>query len=474
MATLINNSLENNITTQTQTITFHTQDTYVEDNIVVNNNVKSGSITQNQGNTGNYQNSSVTIGSGGSIYINEGWLPNTQISLDSLLPDEDDMIIVDAIRDGYHGWNDKGEKIVGSMPDVNPEFQGGGITFKEGTKSFIGTEVTLTPSGTITDTATQSTYGITKTLPQNTDNFLSISTDLSIPDNSKITISDMEAVRGAVTYSQNYKGYLDKTQGVQALPSTSQKTSFDVNFDITSKNTFDTYYIPYTNKPEVAGGVAELVPDVSFTNPEVTISGTISSGASTYGITETQPAGSENTDYIKLSKATTSNTESKITPKVTGSVSAVTVSQNAGLVQKSDNEVKKETQTISQNGSQNTTTTTITNNTKDYYIPIVTTTPVIDSTVTDAAVSNSITSDNQNVLLTTPPTGTTYITLTLNSSTTPGSVETTPQINIENAGLIEKGTITGSTKTKSVNVNVKNNPYYIRKYNGSYEIQILT
>lgn len=470
MATLTDNLLTNNITTQTQTITFHTKDTYVEDNIVVNNNVKSGSITQTQGNTGNYaQNSSVTLGSGGSIYINEGWLPNTQISLDSLLPDEENMIIVDAIRDGYHGWDDTGVKIVGTMPDVNPEFQGGGLTLSNGDQSVTDTEVTLTPSGTITDTVTQSTYGITKTQPQNTNNFLSISTELSIPTPT-VSIKDISATRAAVTYSENYIGYLKKAQGVQALPSTTKKTSLNVDVNITPNNTFGTYYIPYTEKPEVAGGVATLTPGVSFTNPEVIISGTISSGASTYGITETQPAGSENNNYIKLSKATTSKTESKITPKVTGTVSAVTVTQNEGLVGKSENEVKKEAQTISQNGTPQNTTTTITNNTNDYYIPIVTPYQGLDFTVTDAAVSNSITSSPQNVLTTTIPTGTEYITLTLNSSTTPGSVATTPKIIIENAGLIKNDTITGSTKTENVTVNVKNTTYYIRKYNGSYEI----
>jgi hypothetical protein len=473
MATLENNTLNNVIRQKEQTITFKTKDTYVENDIIVNNIVKDGSITQNQGNTGNYaQNSTLTLNSGGSIYINEGWLPNTQISLDSLLPDEENMIIVEAIRNGYHGWDDKGVKIVGNMPDVNPEFQGGGLTLSKGTQSISNTVVELTPSGTITDSTTQSTYGITKTQPQNINNYLSISTDLSIPT-PKVSIKDISATRAAVTYSQNYKGYLDKKQEETALASTTEKTSLEVNVTMGQpSNTFGTYYIPYTNKPEVAGGVASLTPDVSYSNPTVTISGNISTSASTYGITETRPTtGSENTNYIILSKATTNKTEGTITPKVEGTVSAVTVTQNAGLVSKSNNEVKKEAQTISQNGTQQTTTTKITNNTKNYYIPIVTGTPTVTSTVTNAVVSNSIASNTQIALTTTTPTNPAdYIELTLTSNASPGSVATTPKITIENAGLIKNGTIKGTETTESVTVKVTNPKYYIRKYDGSYTI----
>lgn len=464
-------NITNDITVQNQTITFHTKDTYVEDNIVVNNKVKSGSITQNQGNTGNYaQNTTLTLDSGGSIYINEGWLPNTQISLDSLLPDADNMIIDDAIRVGFQGWNDKGVKITGSMPDVNPSFQGGGLTFTKGIQSISNTVVGLTPSGTITETDI-STYGITKTQPQTLNNYLSISTNLSIP-NPTVSIKDITATRAAVTYSENYKGFLNKAQGTTALESTTEKTSLSVDVTMTSNNTFGTYYIPYTNKPEVAGGVASLTPGASFTNPAVTIeAGSISSGASTYGITNTTLTGSENTDYIKLSKATTSKTESTITPKVTGSITAVTVSQNAGLATKVTNEVKIAEQNISQNGNQETTTTTINNNTKDYYIPIVTGTPTATSTVTAAKVSNSIVSNTQIALTTTTPTNIAdYIELTLTSNTIAGSVATTPQIDIQKSGLIKKELITGESKTESVGVNVSNPTYYVRKYDGSYTI----
>ena len=473
MANLTDNVLTNNITTPSQTIVFHTKDTYVENDITVNNIVKDGSITSTQGNASAAynQNSSLTLNSGGSIYINEGWIPNTQISLDSLLPDKENMIIDDAIRAGYHGWNDKGVEIVGSMPDVNPAFQGGGLTFSDGTTSVSGNEVVLAPSGTITDTPTQTKYGITKTLTEDLNNYLSISTNLRTPT-PKVSIKDISATRATVEYSQNYKGYLEKNQGVTALASITEKTSVDVDVNITSNNTFGTYYIPYANKPEVKGGVATLQPSVSFTNPTVTISGTISTNASTYGITETRPTtGSENTNYIKLSKAATDNTESTITPNVTGTVSAVTVSQNAGLTSKLTNEVKIAEQNISQNGNQKNTSTKITNNTKDYYIPIVTGTPTANSTVNAAVVSNSIASNTQIELTTTTPTNTAdYIELTLTSNTRPGSVATTPQITIENAGLIKNGTIKGTETTESVTVNVSNPKYYIRKYDGSYTI----
>lgn len=122
----------------------------------------------------------------GALYINAGYFPNTKITLGHMIPDDADYpnAGVSEIRSGYEAYDTNGNKIIGTIADVTPEFTGGAA-------SVIETENTIT---TNMRTATSGDYYIDAT-------------------------AKAKATRDTVTYNGVATGYINVASGVVASDS---------------------------------------------------------------------------------------------------------------------------------------------------------------------------------------------------------------------------------------------------------------
>lgn len=173
-------------------------------NVEVNAASRTGYITLTGGNLNNAATSDVIyeentadstiIPANGALYINEGWYPNTKITLGHLIPDDVNYTNAGSgqILNGYEAYDTNGNKLIGTIPTITPTFTGGAISGSV-TDLVPGTGVTL---------GTSDTYSA----------------------GLKIT-GKASAGRASVTYNGNWTGYLNKATGTVAYAGTSSNTS---------------------------------------------------------------------------------------------------------------------------------------------------------------------------------------------------------------------------------------------------------
>lgn len=97
--------------------------------------IKAATLSNTKG-TGTYaENTTVSIPSGGALYINAGYMPNTYITLDQILDGKADTagsILDSKIASGYVMYDVDGVKHTGSMANVTPTFSGKTVSWEEG------------------------------------------------------------------------------------------------------------------------------------------------------------------------------------------------------------------------------------------------------------------------------------------------------------------------------------------------------
>ena len=318
----------NNQNIGSKTVTLGTKDTYVTDDLAV---TVGASINVKAATLGNAASSGVTytantadstiIPSGGSLYINAGWIGNTQITLGHMIPDDTTYANagVDHIRSGYEAFSVSGTKLVGTMADTTLTSSGGTLSGSISFGSSPTTAITVTP--TINSDCTliteASTYGIvtTGTAPSGTNgtDYLTIDPDATggtATNTASITVSRAKVETSGIA------GYYDGSVCTLAADELANSKNISVSTTIAAGTN---YYIPIVTPAGTGGDVSKASSGSSAVatvpNPTVTLShtgeftSTESDGTGTmYGVVEGTPStGTDGVDYLKITTGGASN-----------------------------------------------------------------------------------------------------------------------------------------------------------------------
>lgn len=322
-------TIQNNMSVQSNTITLPTAGTYVEQDIIVQNNVNPGSLTNapagNETYTENTSTSTV-LPANGYLYINKGWHDNTKISLGHLIPEIADNDAGDEhILYGYKAYDENGNVITGTMAEVDPTFSGGGITATAGGSVATAPKVTITQSIT---SAAATTFGFTANKPSGTEgtNYLKIDAG-GTPTDGSVTAT-ANASSSAVVFATAVSGMISKAANdvARAGQSATQATKA-ITVTPTVTDNAAPVYVPVVN-PTFAGGTVNGSASVEVERPAITLSSSASNNASTYGVTTTEPSSGS---YVTISTAF-DPTKGKAHPSGSASRGAVTFSNSAGAI----------------------------------------------------------------------------------------------------------------------------------------------
>lgn len=488
MPTLENNTLINVIEQQEQTITFKTKDTYVENDIIINNKVQPGTFNNRETTGVNYSTDmteNTVIPAGGALYLNEGWFKNTKIDLGHLIPDYNDKDNPgnEHILTGYAAYDENGKSIVGTMTKITDIPVSGGDIGIQSTPSITKPTVNITQIGEFNNSTFNSQYGVRTSQPENFSdgtNWAQFSNKINY--NSGSVAHNVTSNSENVIFSANTTGYIDKTKNSVILngKSKTEKISSTVSVEVTDSS--NKFYIPLLddNNIGIQQKTNKITPGIqSLTTPTVTVN-TTASQTTGYGITTTLPSTGEGT-YVSFGVSAELGAQGTVTPKVTGNIGKTTISIPAGAIKQVNNKVVSDDTTIDATGSTSYISATITGNQQTYYIPKINT-PSVSGTITttfrnpninnpsicSVATSGTLTSQtNMNTysILSTVPQSGDYLTLGIQGVTTTGNIVTGVTSKIEqvkinqSAGLCEgysDKTITPTIKenTKSTNITI--------------------
>lgn len=469
-------------------VTLNTKDTYVLENIDVyadlSINVQAGTLSNEASSGVTYTPNtaaSTILPAEGTLYINEGWYPNTSVTLAHMIPD--DVSYSNAGRNqilsGFEAYDVDGKKLIGTLATVDPTFDGGDVTATATVGTITKPTATIESAGTF---KTASTYGVTTEQPSTgTDGTNYLTIDGTITKGTGSVTATATANRTAVNWYQNTTGHISKATGDVALAAPAMAatdTSAASSIDVTLTDNFAPLYIPIVTPAGTGGGLT--VSDGSITNlsgtaPSVTPSATgtfLPSGTGnvggTYGVTTSTPTGTDGTNYVTITPSGTAGNGQSYTATVnlTYDRAAVTtdaaykgaVSMDSGdtLLAAANNQ-----NAIIPNVSVGTIQATVGSPSTSYYIPIVT--PVGHGggvTKNDSGNSGAVTGTPPTVTLgesgtlitnattygvvTSQASGTTYVSITpTGSTTTKGSYSGIATISYTRAAVTPNGDFIG-------------------------------
>ena len=377
-------------------IILNTKDRYVPENIEVtvdaNVVVQAGSLNNAAAAGVTYTantDSSTVIPANGTLYINEGWFPNTMITLGHMIPDDTGYTNAGSghIRYGFEAYDTDGNKLIGTIPDVTPKFNGGTLTATPAVSNYSAPKVECSGTGKLLPTGTGNVgadFGVTTTAISGTEgtNYLSIDSTHAITNGSvkaKATASGT-----AVTYNGAATGYINVSGGTTAKDLTSATaTSSETTITPTITNSFQKLYIPIVTVEGDGGNVTKSSGSgsVTGTNPNVAISYSgkfteVGSGGvgANYGVTTTAPSsGTDGTNFLKI--VTTATPDAGQTWSGTATINysrgAVTVKTDAkGIIKMSAGDTLKGSATGSLTHTISGSVVATASGTKTYYIPI--------------------------------------------------------------------------------------------------------
>lgn len=333
MAHIINN----NLTKQTNTVTLNTSGKFVDQNIEVVTTAKEA----NFGNTPNSDNREYTkdpqgvpvIPANGSLFIDAGWVNDTEISLAHLIPDDANLQNAgnNNILEDFEAYDSDGNKLVGTMKTVIPVLSGGDVTAE------ASGSVTTTPKVKITPIiATDGNdYGITTTRPTVPDdiyiNTITLSPEVTIGN----VTAEADASRTQITYDSDAQGYINLNGATALNSATATKKTTDIRVTPVADLPSPTVYIPTGSV-----NVNPTTPIITTPTAKCTISLDTDSGTFE-GALNTPPASGH---YIMISpmltttagtaKSTATSTttaglvEAATSSVVTGTASAINVTNN--------------------------------------------------------------------------------------------------------------------------------------------------
>lgn len=387
------------ITKQDATIiTLSTADKYVPADIEVAVRPQVGSFnnlpTQNVTYTENTAANTV-IPEDGYLYLNKGWFENTKIAIGHLIPEIDgtnsDSDRYDAgvshILHGYKAWDEDGHLIVGTMAEVNPQFDGGAVTVHPSATMSTQPTATITPDGSFVDlTGTGASnnlyggyYGVS-TSHSGMTSYLTVDGVLETTEGTASVTTTYD--RSVVQYNGATTGFVDKTDDTIALEAVSGATGTGTNVTTTIVKTdsFVPHYIPIVSVSATGGDVTQGTGTgtVSGASPalNVTQTGSFVTNASSYGISTTEPvSGTDGTDYLTIDTAASQSQTSQTwggTATIPWTKTAVTQSGNIAGAIHLDNgsEIRPAAEGYFEADISGSVTATLGNHTP-YYIKVV-------------------------------------------------------------------------------------------------------
>lgn len=460
MAHTINANLEK----QNAVITLNTAGTFVQENIEITASLKNGTFNNRptEGIVYAEETSESTIlPSEGSLYLTAGWYENTKITLDHMLPDDTDAdnAGTNNIMAGFEAYDEKGKKLIGTLATVHPTFSGGAVTVA------ASGSVTATPSVTITNNITGNidTYAGTTTKPTSgtagTD-FIAIG--ISATPNDGSVSAKANGGTTALIYDSNATGYIDKTGATaKAAQTATQNTKSIIVTPTINDSNYGIVYIPITRVETTAGTITPTAVSVA-TSPKFNVSLTKSSASSNYGVTETQPTGTEGTNFLKFTPDGAGvATQTNVTMKL--NQTATKVKTNPGVIAKTDSTIIEANTGLTKTSS--TSVTPVKNTVaKPVYIPItgvqaVVTAPTISKPSVTGSLSISIDGSSVSGVLATKPTGTDgqYITILPVVTTVAGSAKSNASAKTTGAGVVTANTTSASVQSSASSITVTDN-----------------
>jgi hypothetical protein len=369
-------------------VTLNTKDTYVLENIDVyadlSINVQAGTLSNEASSGVTYTPNtaaSTILPAEGTLYINEGWYPNTSVTLAHMIPDDVSYSNAGSnqILSGFEAYDVDGKKLIGTLATVDPTFNGGDVTATATVGTITKPTATIESAGTF---KTASTYGVTTAQPSTgTDGTNYLTIDGTITKGTGSVTATATANRTAVNWYQNTTGHISKATGDVALaaPATAAtNTSAASSIDVTLTDNFAPLYIPIVTASFGGGVITPIASGEVGTAPKVTYSasaaGKNSGGSSitlsNYGVETTTNASSNG--YITFT-ASGEATDGAVKAKANATSTAVTYTNSAGAIAAHDGAIAT-TPTSSGQASVDVTVTPTAQagTTTKYRIPIVT------------------------------------------------------------------------------------------------------
>lgn len=352
-------------------VTLKTANTFVDQDIVVENDVQAGSLN-NQPSAGvtytEDTSSKTVVPAEGSLYLNAGWYNNTKISLGHLIPDDVNLenAGTNNIMEGFEAYDSEGKKLVGTLATVNPTFSGGAVTATANgsviTNPAITVDTTITPVGT-------STYGLTSNKPTGTEGTDFVKISNGVQKTSGTVRAKADANRSAVIYDNDATGFISK-DGATALNSASATQSTkDITVGATAIVNQENIYAPIT-EPTITGGTVTAKSGKIVTAPKFNVTLGVSDAATSFGVTETKPSGTDGNNYITFTPGG-DGVPSTTNISIEADQAAVVMNQSAGLTSAKENKSVIGSKTGIKLTSSASTTPVADKVAKAKYIPIV-------------------------------------------------------------------------------------------------------
>lgn len=396
-----------------KSIVLRTKDTYVLEDIQVN---VSASASATPGTFANSvpsaQQSSYTeltaqtnpeleIPADGYLYMSGGWYPKQKIALGTFIPDDTGLTNAgtDQIRHNYEAYDTDGHKLVGTMVDVTPAFDGGVVT-TQATTHYTAPSASIEPKGTLIpgngQTQLGDDYGVTvwddniHTEAQDGVKFLTIDAGLANVQNGSV-YSTSTANRTDVLYDGDRVGYLsvsDNTVALSAPSTAATNTSSTTNIVVSNivSDAFPRYVIPIMH-PQGRGGdvtrtgqsgtVTCSVDDITMSNTGAFVTSAATNAYGVHSYTPTpqnpDPTGTDGSSYLAI-KTTGSGGAATVSGTIYVNYNRADVTSDAaykGLVNMSLGSTLLSSDTGSLEANVSTNATTQINGESYYYIDIV-------------------------------------------------------------------------------------------------------
>lgn len=472
MAIKINNEL----TKQINKVTLATAGKFVDQDIEVNNEVKSAGFSNQKSTSKTYTkdpSSIPVIPASGSLFIDAGWVDDIEISLGHLIPDDTNLENAgsDKILEGFEAYDSDGNKLVGTIKEVNPTVSGGGVT------ATASGSVTTAPSVTINPktTSSLSSYGVTIDSIQGTEGTDFISIANQITESNGTVTAKANATRSLLKYNNDAVGHINKNGATVLAAGNATENTKTITVDPSVSNKFPKYNIPIIKPSFNGGGISGSITLEQTTTPNLDTNIILPDNAANIGLTEE----AQTTDSAYSITVAASMSSGVITASGNINREAVTCSNNAGIITAKDN-----TTALSSTSKQlSTETINISPNSANpktiYLIKGAATTvpeaPAIVHPGAEARTDVTLKSTGSAItgVLTTPPTDSDYIIIKPHLTTTAGNAKSKAYTRL-NKGTItggNTGTITGSAAAIYVNDKTSSAARkYIAIYDGSYTI----
>lgn len=363
----------------------------------------------------------------GALYINEGWYPNTKITLGHMIPDDANLPNAgdNHILSGYEAYDADGKKLIGTMSaiptsTVQKSVGGGGVSAAI-SASHSATEKVTVDEKLPSDAAS---YGITTTSPTTASSAIAISASTAVT-NGTVSI-DATPSRGAVTFASAVIGNVGIPANTVALASATGT--------VASKS--------ITCTPSVVDNFGVYINKTSIPNPGVSVSAAAASATIT-----------DSGSILKTTAPSSYYTLTTALSTANGSAKGTLASYAAGAT----------TSSASKSGTASAVSVAPTTST--YYVA-KTSVPAPGVSVSAASVTATISATGA-TLLTASTAGKQYVTFQTKQSATSGSAK--GSLASVAAGYTASKAAANSTAS-AVSVSQTNNTYYLPVVANSHTI----